>query len=187
MLFTQLELTPLLAGGSFTTLIVLALAVLAFMFIIQRPMKKQQAAQRQMQDELQPGARVMLTSGLFGTVSHLGDKQAVVELAPGTEVTVVRQAISKVLGPDDEEFEYEDNTSAAPQPEVNEYPVTETTSGEAPSGEAPSSQTAATPTTADQTTAAEPAVADSSATDYPVTGSVLSEPNDSEQGAAVLG
>lgn len=116
-----LELTHRFAASGLTTIIMLVVVVVVFMFLIQRPMKKQQAAQRELQNSVQPGARVMLTSGLFGTVRHLGDKQAVVELAPGLEVTVVRQAISKVVGPDDEEFEYEDSTvegqaTEAPQP-----------------------------------------------------------------------
>ncbi|MDA8439002.1 MAG: preprotein translocase subunit YajC [Propionibacterium sp.] len=105
------DLTPELvhmATSYFSTLLLLAVGVVLFVFLIQRPLKKQQQAQRELQSSLIEGGRVMLTSGLFGTLRHLGDKQAVVELAPGLEVTVLRQAISRAVAPDDEEFEYTD-------------------------------------------------------------------------------
>jgi len=73
-----------------------------------RPNQKRAAEQKQMMDAIQPGARVMLTSGLFGTVQAVGDKQMVVELAPGMAVTVVKPAVAKVVPESEEEFEYTD-------------------------------------------------------------------------------
>jgi len=73
-----------------------------------RPNQKRAADQKQMMDTMQPGARVMLTSGLFGTIQAVGDQQMVVELAPGMAVTVVKQAIAKVVPESEEEFEYTD-------------------------------------------------------------------------------
>lgn len=90
----------------------LVVGIVLFVFLIQRPMKKQQEAQRKLRESVSEGGRVMLTSGLFGTVRHLGDKQAVVELAPGLEVTVLRQAIARTVAPEDEEFEYADEVPA---------------------------------------------------------------------------
>jgi len=74
-----------------------------------RPNQKRAAEQKQMMDAIQPGARVMLTSGLFGTIQAVGDQQMVVELAPGMAVTVVRQAIARVVPESEEEFEYTDD------------------------------------------------------------------------------
>ena len=109
------ELVPLATSG-LSTLLLLVVGIVLFVFLIQRPMKKQQEAQRKLQDSVSEGGRVMLSSGLFGTVRHLGDKQAVVELAPGLEVTVLRQAIAKTVAPDDEEFEYSDEAPVADEP-----------------------------------------------------------------------
>jgi len=74
-----------------------------------RPNQKRAAEQKNMMDAIQPGARVMLTSGLFGTVQAVGDKQMVVELAPGMAVTVVKPAVAKVVTEAEEEFEYTDD------------------------------------------------------------------------------
>ncbi len=104
------DLVPL-ATSYLSTLLLLGVGVVLFVFLIQRPLKKQQAAQRQLQDSLAEGGRVMLSGGMFGTLRHLGDKQAVVELAPGLEVTVLRQAISRTVSADEEEFEYADDAT----------------------------------------------------------------------------
>jgi preprotein translocase subunit YajC len=77
-------------------------------FMMIRPMKKQQQQQAEMQQALGPGARVLMQNGMIGTIRAMGDKQMVVELAPGTEVTVLKQVVARVLKPEEEEFEYSD-------------------------------------------------------------------------------
>ena len=88
-------------------LMVAVFGVVIYFFWI-RPGKKKADEQREMMNSMQPGTRVMLTSGIFGTIETMGDQQAVIELAPGTSITVVKQAIAKVLTEADEEFEYTD-------------------------------------------------------------------------------
>jgi preprotein translocase subunit YajC len=68
---------------------------------------------------LAPGDRVMLASGLFGTVVSVGSKQVVIEISPGAELTVLKQAISRIVTADDEdnveehdELEEEDTADA---------------------------------------------------------------------------
>ncbi len=75
------------------TLILIALMVVAFYFLILRPQKRRQQAVQKTMRELEPGARVLLGSGVFGTIVSLGDKQAVLEISPGTQLTVLKQAI----------------------------------------------------------------------------------------------
>ncbi|MGI5952651.1 MAG: preprotein translocase subunit YajC [Brooklawnia sp.] len=72
------------------------------------PQRKKMEQQRKMIAALQPGSRVMLNTGLFGTIRATGDAQLVVELAPGVEVTVLKQAVARMALPDEEEFEYTD-------------------------------------------------------------------------------
>ncbi|MDR0436397.1 MAG: preprotein translocase subunit YajC [Propionibacteriaceae bacterium] len=84
-------------------------AIIYFMMI--RPNKKRLDEQRRVVEALTPGVRVMLSAGIIGTVRAVGDAQLVVELAPGVEVTALKQVVIKVLGPDDEEFEYSDSDS----------------------------------------------------------------------------
>ncbi len=94
-----------------TFLILLLGAGVLFMFLMQRPMRKQAAAQAKMRDELQPGTRVMLNSGMFGTIKHVANTQAVIELAPGVEVTMLKASVNKALDGAEEEFEYDDDTA----------------------------------------------------------------------------
>lgn len=92
-------------NSSLSTFMLIALMGLAFYFLIMRPQRKrQQAAQRTM-SELEPGARVMLGSGLFGTVVSVGEKQVVLEISPGAELTVLKQAIARVVTETDEDTE----------------------------------------------------------------------------------
>lgn len=77
----------------YSTLVLVLLMVVAFYFLILRPQRKRQQALAKMTRELQPGDQVLLGSGLFGTLVSLGTKQAVMEIAPGVELTVLKQAI----------------------------------------------------------------------------------------------
>jgi preprotein translocase subunit YajC len=92
----------------YSTLILIALMVIAFYFLIMRPQRKRQQAIAKTLSELTPGTRVMLGSGLFGTVVAVGEKQVVLETSPGTELTVLKQAVSRVVTDDDEDVEVDD-------------------------------------------------------------------------------
>jgi len=94
-------------GTPWTTMLIYGAIIIAvFYFLLIRPNKKRQDEQKALFDGMQAGTRVMLTSGIFGTIQVMGEKQVVVELAPGMDITVVKQAIAKVLTEEDEEFEY---------------------------------------------------------------------------------
>jgi preprotein translocase subunit YajC len=88
---------------NYSTLILIALMVFAFYFLILRPQKKRQQAAQNTLNSLQPGDRVLLGSGLFGTIVSLGDRQAVLEIAPGVELTVLKQAIVRAATEADED------------------------------------------------------------------------------------
>ena len=92
----------------YSTLILIALMVVAFYLLIMRPQRKRQQAIAKTLSELTPGTRVMLGSGLFGTVIAVGEKQVVLEISPGTELTVLKQAVSRVVTSDDEDVEFDE-------------------------------------------------------------------------------
>ena len=92
----------------YSTLILIALMVVAFYLLIMRPQRKRQQAIAKTLSELTPGTRVMLGSGLFGTVIAVGEKQVVLETSPGTELTVLKQAVSRVVTSDDEDVEFDE-------------------------------------------------------------------------------
>jgi preprotein translocase subunit YajC len=87
----------------YTTLIFIALLAVAFYFLILRPQRKRQQAVQQTMNALSPGNRVMLGSGVFGTVISVGARQVVLEISPGAELTVLKQAISRIATEDDED------------------------------------------------------------------------------------
>jgi preprotein translocase subunit YajC len=131
----------------YSTLIFIALLVVAFYFLILRPQRKRQQALQQTMNSISPGSRVMLGSGLFGTVVSVGPRQAVLEISPGAEVTVLKQAISKVVTDADEdrldELDEEEDETATEQPIdlPSERPMEATATSTEPAVEPDSSPT----------------------------------------------
>ncbi|WP_161606190.1 preprotein translocase subunit YajC [Microlunatus speluncae] len=97
------------------TIVLIGLMVVAFYFLMIRPQRKRQQKQQETLNQLQPGTKVLLGSGVFGTILRIGDKQAVLELSPGNELTVLKQAIVRVAGPEDEDNP-ETVTDVVPEP-----------------------------------------------------------------------
>ena len=89
-----------------STLMMVALMGGALYFLLIRPQKKRAKEQQEKLAALEAGSRVMTISGIIGTISHLGEKQAILEIAPGVEITVDKRALS--TQPIDDEFEYVD-------------------------------------------------------------------------------
>lgn len=100
----------------YSTLIFIALLVAAFYFLILRPQRKRQQALQHTMNALSPGSRVMLGSGVFGTVVSVGPRQVVLEVSPGAELTVLKQAISKIVTEDDEDVLEEDELEEGVDP-----------------------------------------------------------------------
>ena len=104
-------------------LLMLVVFVGAAYFLMIRPQQKRMREHQSQIDALQPGARVILNSGVFATISHIADTQAIVELAPGVEVTILKQAIARVTKNDEEEFEFTDEAEETPEGEESEESV----------------------------------------------------------------
>jgi preprotein translocase subunit YajC len=80
---------------------IVAIALLFWLLVI-RPQSRKARELRDLQSALNVGDRVMLTSGIYGTVHELGEDSVDVEIAPGTVITVVRPAIGRVVPPVEE-------------------------------------------------------------------------------------
>ena len=93
-------------------LIFMMIALFAVMyFLMIRPQQKRAKQHQEMQSGLSEGERILLTSGMFGTVAHVGERQIIVELAPGVEVTVLKGNVARTVTADDEEFEFTDESA----------------------------------------------------------------------------
>lgn len=102
------------------TILMLVGVVALFYFMLVRPQQKRTKQQQELMSALSTGDRVMTISGIVGTVRYLGEKQVIIEISPGVEMTVVKGAISSQ--PVEDEFEYaEDGTAelveADPEPQ----------------------------------------------------------------------
>jgi preprotein translocase subunit YajC len=91
-----------------TLAMIAALAVLGYFMLI-RPQQKRAKEQTALMKSLEAGTRVMMSGGVYGTLRHVGEKQVVVEVSPGVEMTFVKQAIARPLKDDEDEFEYDDS------------------------------------------------------------------------------
>jgi len=99
--------TMILAAGTATksgnpafTFIILAVLVGLFYVLIMRPQRNRQRKATQTQSQVMPGQRVRTTAGMYGTVVSGDDRDVVIEIAPGVEVTMLRRAIMDVVSDD---------------------------------------------------------------------------------------
>ena len=75
-------------------------AILAlFWFMVVRPQQRRQKEVVRLQESIQVGQRVMMSSGIFGTVVSLTDDRAQLEITNGTVIEIARAAIAKVDEP----------------------------------------------------------------------------------------
>ena len=87
-------------GNPAFTFIILAVLVGLFYLLIMRPQRNRQRKAAQTQSQVMPGQRVRTTAGMYGTVVSGDDRDVVLEIAPGVEVTMLRRAVMEVVGDD---------------------------------------------------------------------------------------
>ncbi len=117
----------------FGTIAMIALMGGAVYFLMIRPQQKRTKETAALMSSLEPGSRVMTISGIVGTIKYLGDKQAILEVSPGVEITMDKRALS--TQPVVDEFEYADdaepqlipNDASAITGEITATEVVETT------------------------------------------------------------
>jgi preprotein translocase subunit YajC len=71
----------------------------AFYFLIIRPNKARQQQQRNMIAALQPGAEIMTTAGIFGTVAVVTEDEISLEVSPGVFMRILPAAVARVVEP----------------------------------------------------------------------------------------
>jgi preprotein translocase subunit YajC len=86
----------------------LLFGVVYFVLILPQSRRRKQAAA--LQRAVEPGSRVLLTSGLYGTVVEVEDDALIIEAAEGIELRYAKAAVLRVL-PDAVDDEYDDDDS----------------------------------------------------------------------------
>jgi preprotein translocase subunit YajC len=80
----------------------LVLVVIAFWLLVLRPARNRQKEFLRTQGALAPGARVMLASGIFGELVAVRDDDVDIRVASDVVLTVARQAVAKIIVPQDQ-------------------------------------------------------------------------------------
>jgi preprotein translocase subunit YajC len=94
-------------------LLVIVVAVIGFWAIVMRPARSQQRRVAQLQTELAVGDEVIISAGIFGTVTAVEGNEVRLEIAPGTVITVARQVVVR-RAPESETAETPDQATDAP-------------------------------------------------------------------------
>jgi preprotein translocase subunit YajC len=89
------------SSSLFPLLIVIVLFGVFYVAII-RPQRNRQRAAAQTQNQVVPGQRIRTTAGIYGTIISGDDRDVVVEIAPGVQVTMLRRGIMDVVPEDDQ-------------------------------------------------------------------------------------
>jgi preprotein translocase subunit YajC len=78
-------------------------AMIAVMwFVLIRPQRARQAAHRNLIAELAPGDEVVTAGGVLGRVSSIAEDHVKLEVAPGTELRVAKEAVTGLVRRDEE-------------------------------------------------------------------------------------
>ena len=84
--------------------VLLIVAVFYIVLIVPQARKRKRA--QLLQRTVEPGARVMLASGMYGTIHDVEDNALIVEIAEGVRVRFAKAAVLRVL-PEDSEDPYD--------------------------------------------------------------------------------
>ena len=103
LFFTESEQTA--AGGPafITTMVLYAVIMIAFYFLLIRPNRKEQKQKAQILAALAVGDSVRTTSGFIGTVIDINDDMVIVEFGnnKNCRIPMVKEAIVEVEKPED--------------------------------------------------------------------------------------
>jgi preprotein translocase subunit YajC len=92
-------------GGSFILLLLLGMPVM--LFLMMRSQRRKASQQQTLQRSAGIGSEIMTTAGIFGTIVDEDEDEGTItlEIAPGTQIKLIRGAISRVVDEDDDDDE----------------------------------------------------------------------------------
>jgi preprotein translocase subunit YajC len=85
---------PATAGSTAMSFLPLLLILVVFYFLLIRPQQKKLEAQEAMVKALKKGDEVITNGGFVGTVASLDDDYAMLKIAEGVQVKIVRSTIA---------------------------------------------------------------------------------------------
>ncbi|MCW2757035.1 MAG: yajC [Nocardioidaceae bacterium] len=109
-------------SSQYAPIALLVILLLVFYLVVLRPARRSQQETAQLQHELEVGDEVVLSAGIFGTVQALEESKVLLEIAPGTVITVARQVVVRRVEDlpetppaDEHDDEHPDNADGRPR------------------------------------------------------------------------
>jgi preprotein translocase subunit YajC len=84
-------------GGLISTLVMFALIIGIFYFMILRPQQKRQKERQKLLEALKKGDKVVTAGGMHGTIAGLDDKTALIQVADNLKIKFERSAVTTVV------------------------------------------------------------------------------------------
>jgi preprotein translocase subunit YajC len=84
-------------GSLISTLVMFAMIIAIFYFLILRPQQKRQKEREKMLGAVKKGDKVVTSGGIHGTVAGMDEKTILVQIADNVKVKLERSGIAQVL------------------------------------------------------------------------------------------
>ena len=97
-------------GNPFAGLLIPVLLLGVFYFLLIRPQQRRSKEQQALLRSIDVGDEIVMTSGIIGTIVDIDedDDTLTVEIAPDTEIRILRAGVGRRLVADDEEYDEDD-------------------------------------------------------------------------------
>ena len=83
--------------GLFSTLLMFALIIGIFYFMILRPQQKRQKDRQKLLEALKKGDKVVTAGGMYGTIAGIDEKTVLVQVADNVKMKFERSSITSVV------------------------------------------------------------------------------------------
>jgi preprotein translocase subunit YajC len=103
-------------------LIVLALTFALLWVLFIRPQQRRVRGHQALVATLEPGDTVVLTAGIYGRIVDLGPEDMTVEVAPGVELRVARQAVLRRVEDRTDDLTGDPDDMTPGDPDAGGYP-----------------------------------------------------------------
>jgi preprotein translocase subunit YajC len=95
--YAQSPLDAMGLSSNLTSFLPIILMFVVLYFLMIRPQMKRQKEQKSMMEALAKGDEVVTAGGVLGRIAKVTDAYITIEVAPGTEITVQKVAVTVLL------------------------------------------------------------------------------------------
>ncbi|MEO0072899.1 MAG: preprotein translocase subunit YajC [candidate division WOR-3 bacterium] len=85
------------AANPILSLLPIILIIVVFYFLLILPQQRRQKRHQQMINELKKGERIVLSSGIYGTITNIKERTFIVKISENTEIEVEKSSVAYKL------------------------------------------------------------------------------------------